>query len=257
VPKPEGTTRVLFLGDSCTALGEPKNYPMFVENLLRERDAERRYEVVNLSLPGYSSHQGRVLARRFAQTIEADVVLVYYGWNDHWQAYGEIDSEKHVSPRAEGLAATMDDMRLLQLVRWALASLGPQGEALEEVRVPPDDYRANLRSIVEDFRAVGTPVVLVTAPSTFRRLGVSQFLVTLGFLPDRPSGLERHDAYVAMTREAAELEGAQLFDLAGRFDHVEYSPPIQAQDGIHFTKQGRFHMGMVMAEHVAEVLAAR
>jgi len=89
VPKPDGTFRILFLGDSCTFQG----YPQRVADLLAQRpDPRLRVEAVNLGVPGYSSHQGRIVAELYGEVFEPDLVFAAFGWNDHWLAYGAPDA---------------------------------------------------------------------------------------------------------------------------------------------------------------------
>ncbi len=64
---------------------------------------------MTLALSGYSSHQGRVLAELYGETLEPDLAVIYFGWNDHWRAYQTIDSQKVVTETrsvwASGFAA--------------------------------------------------------------------------------------------------------------------------------------------------------
>ena len=155
IPKPNDRYRVLFFGDSCTWQG----YPNVAEAIANSgASGERRVESVMLAVPGYSSHQGRVLAESYGPGLEADLVFVYYGWNDHWLAYGAIDAYKviEVPPPSNGLGAALRELRLFQAAR-ALASRlrGATVEPLSEVRVSEPEYRENLIRIHAVFARLG------------------------------------------------------------------------------------------------------
>lgn len=244
-PKPAGTFRLLFLGDSCTYFGFPRR----VEALLDERDPALGAEAVVLAIPGYTSHQGRVVAERHGVHLEGDLAFVFYGWNDHWRAYGAVDSRRAQHAGAGGgFARLVDASRLVQAAR---ALVGRGAEPLDEPRVPPDEYRANLREIVGLFRARGVEVALITAPTSFDRLGVPPGLVELGFARDGETALELHRRYVAITREVAAETGAALIDLAAEAEAREDVGELFGADGIHFSEAGERWVAERVAQHVA------
>ena len=83
-PKPAGAFRVLYLGDSCTwqsypgASGQSFSYASIATSLVN-RDGAQRVENVTLATPGYSSHQGRVVAERYARVVSPDLTMVFFG----------------------------------------------------------------------------------------------------------------------------------------------------------------------------------
>lgn len=234
VPKPDGLARLLFLGDSCSQQGYPESYPDIVEHLLRQNGLA--VDAVNLSMAGYGTHQGRALAERHGPALEPDAVVVYYGWNDHWLAYGAVDRDKPGSLRKETLYRRS---RLLQLLRRLAVSSGVKRDAaaLESVRVPAPHYRENLEAIVARF---DVPVVLVTAPSSHRELGVPDYLVAKGFARDKGTVVALHAQYNAIVREVAHASGAHLLDLDALFQSGEDLRAAFTEDGIHLTEAGRW-----------------
>ena len=66
MPKPPGACRILYLGDSVEAQG----YPRLVEARLRALEPTACVDTANLSLGGYSSYQGRVLADKFGVSLD-------------------------------------------------------------------------------------------------------------------------------------------------------------------------------------------
>lgn len=246
VPKPSGTRRILYLGDSCSQQGYPQAWPELATALLGSRDA-RPLDEVNLALSGYSSHQGLVLARRYGELLEPDLVVVYFGWNDHWLARGAPDARKSVELRFEGLYRSV---RLLQLARKLHP--GAPTPILDEPRVDRGAYAENLRAIVELFRARGATVLLVTAPS-IHDLGVPEYLVEREFVRSAAEALELHEDYNRIVREIAEQSAAELFDL----DLSLRTSPERRQwfleDGIHFTEAGRHAVARLFAQRVQEL----
>ena len=232
IQKSAGSTRLVVLGDSCTQQGFPQSVPDHLARVLSARGAP--VELVNLSMSGYSSHQGRALAGRVVPPLAPDLALVWYGWNDHWQAYGATDREKRGSLRYERLYRRS---KLLQGLRWIAlqAGLGREARADGTPRVPPDDFRDNLTAIASALRAAGAAVVLVTAPTAHRRLGVPEYLVAQGFAEHPGAVVERHLEYAAIVRQVAAASGSRAArlrrDLRGRAgleDHVPRGrdPPL-------------------------------
>ena len=81
IPKPAGSTRILFFGDSCTQQGLPRTVATRLNRLgglaplgrAQAGDAEAQpVEAINFGVSGYSSHQGLVLAERWTERLEAD-----------------------------------------------------------------------------------------------------------------------------------------------------------------------------------------
>ena len=252
---PAGAVRLVVLGDSCSQQGYPESYPDLLAAELHGRGIA--VDLVNLSMAGYSTHQGRVLAESALPELAPDLVLVWYGWNDHWQAYGAPDAGKRGSLRRERLYRAS---RLLQGLRRLseAAGLGAGAPRLELTRVPLDDYRANLTAIVRAAREAGAEAVLVTAPTSHRRLGVPAYLVDEGFAPSAEAVVERHLEYARATREVAAAEGAPLADLDAELERTTDLARAFVADGIHLTASGRRAVALLLADFLeARALVAR
>lgn len=89
--KPEGTFRILVVGDSFGwAGGRDGNYTEVLEALLTERYGERRVEVINSGYP--MTHTGEQLAmlRKFGLQYDPDLVILgFFVGNDF------VDSDRH------------------------------------------------------------------------------------------------------------------------------------------------------------------
>jgi lysophospholipase L1-like esterase len=248
-PKPAGSWRLVVLGDSCTQQGFPESLPDHLARMLAANGVP--VELVNLSMAGYSSHQGRVLAERVLPSIAPDLVLVWYGWNDHWQAYGASDAHKRGSLRRERVYRRS---RLIQGLRCLGLELGltRAPRPLATLRVPPDDFRANLTAIAAAARAEGAAVVLVTAPTAHRVLGVPEYLVAEGFAPHREAVVARHREYSAIVREVAAASGAELCDFDGSFEQSLDLRAVFQKDGIHLSERGLAAAAELLARFLAQ-----
>ena len=246
VPKPAGTWRALFLGDSCLWQGHPEEWPALGVKELSAR-ASRPLECVNLSLAGYSTLQGLRVAERHGLALDPDLVVLCYGWNDHWLARGSVDANKVIHARFERLHRSS---RLLQ----ALASfaIDSRERVLDVPRVSPGDYDANLARMVRIFEERGIPVLLVTAPST-HDVRVPEYLLRYRFGNSAAEIVETHARYVQLTREVARREDVPLLDLAAELAARAESEAWFLADGIHFTEAGRRGIAQRFAERVIEL----
>jgi len=80
--KRPGCIRIVCIGGSTTyghGLRAEETWPAALERALRQRGITA--EVINAGVPGYGSRQNLVRYRRDIAALDADVVLVYEGWN--------------------------------------------------------------------------------------------------------------------------------------------------------------------------------
>ena len=168
-----GLVRVVVLGGSVAFQGYPETVETLLNALPSQARSSRRWEVLNFSLPGYSSHQGRTLAERHGDAMAGDVAVISYGWNDHWLAWGEPDATKTVSVGSSSKPSFVADWarrsRILQAFRRIL---GPRRSGpSEELRVPLPRYRENLASLGSFWQERGARPLFVTLPTSHHRLG--------------------------------------------------------------------------------------
>jgi len=250
VPKPEGTFRILFLGDSVMQQG----YPEIVQNLLNYQyaDSGLKFESVTLALAGYTSYQGLVLAEMYGEKFEPDLVVIGYGWNDHWKAYEAPDAEKTITSAAgnEIFNLFYEKFRILQALNWASASLSGEREPIDQVRVPADDYRVNLDRIIDLVSKENVPIILITAPTSFYRLGVPSGIVEQKFADSQETIIQLHQEYNQIVRAVAQDREVYLLDLEQEFDRVENLRSLFSNDGIHFTSNGLSVLGYRVAEFI-------
>ncbi|MCH8084598.1 MAG: SGNH/GDSL hydrolase family protein [Myxococcales bacterium] len=165
--KREGSRRIVTLGDSVTFgyripvvfPGQPEDYdpkalpyPLAMERDLRAANPDRDIEVVNLAVPGYTSHQGLAWLRRDIGKLEPDLVIACFGWNDvNLRAATDREMMQmdgyHAALRHAGSASQV----ISHLVSWRRkgqpASVAPF--AGPTLRVPIEDYVENFLEIAK------------------------------------------------------------------------------------------------------------
>jgi hypothetical protein len=83
--KPPDVFRVVVLGDSFTFGGKaplPQTFSPTLERALGAIDRSRRYEVVNLAVPGYNTEQEMLALKEVGLAYHPDLVIVNYVLND-------------------------------------------------------------------------------------------------------------------------------------------------------------------------------
>jgi lysophospholipase L1-like esterase len=222
--------QLIFLGDSCTELG---NYDEYFAQRLRAR-GWGSLRLAKLGTAGWSSYQGLRQLERDVVDLRPALVTVLFGWNDHWMGFGIEDAE--VGRLRSPLVSLLERSRVFQLGMKA-GILAARGGRVQPLRVPPSDFRDNLRQIVATARAHGITAVLLTAPTSHRKGHEPPYLV-LRQIEDLDQLVPLHQRYASIVREVAEETGAPLCDLER--DFAALPEPERAgsfdADGIHLTK---------------------
>jgi lysophospholipase L1-like esterase len=247
--KPHDEVRLLALGDSCTFLGDPP-WPERLEARLQP-GRSGRVRTLNAAVPAWSSLQGRRYLESEGMRLAPDVVLVYFGWNDHWRATVKPDGE-YAPAEAVGRAQEMlSRLRLYQALLRLLkpphreAVPGPGTDlaaaaAARPFRVPIDDFEANLVAMARRARDGGALPVLITAPSWLDPARPPEYLLAHGFAAreGEPIGV-LHARYAEAVRRAAATSGALLVDAAAEFAALpDGGRALLRADGIHLTPEG-------------------
>ncbi|MCX6993340.1 MAG: SGNH/GDSL hydrolase family protein [Kiritimatiellaeota bacterium] len=246
------TMRVICLGDSVTAQGRPC-YSEYLHRLLAGNPpTSNRWEAFNMAVYGYSSLQGLRMFEMNKESLQPDIVTLYFGWNDHWL---NRDDDRQLmamemKPLAGRIVNALRNKRFFQLIVWALnpmehfarveknsgfyfvhRMIPPDAETGKhwELRVPPEDYRVILTAFIREIRSVNAIPVLITAP----RRHLSEALVKRNHARSVKEAEQLHDQYLEITRTVAGDCHAELLDLA----KIMAGPDCDAffrPDGIHF-----------------------
>jgi lysophospholipase L1-like esterase len=195
--------------------------------------------------------------------LAPDVVLIYFGWNDHWRA--TVKPDREYAP-GEAVGRAQDVLSRLRLYQALLRVLRPPPrEAVPEpgtdlaaaaaarpFRVPIEDFEENLLAMARRAQAGGARPVLITAPAWLDPRHPPEYLLAHGFAArgGEPLGV-LHDRYAAAVRRAAVASDALLVDAAAEFAALPDGGRVLLRaDGIHLTPEGMD----LLAGRVAEVI---
>ena len=79
IPKPAGTKRILYLGDSI-----PWDRGGFVDQSRTALQKQGSYEIINAAVQGYTSYQEVLFYEKYLQPIQPDLVIWTYCLNDNY-----------------------------------------------------------------------------------------------------------------------------------------------------------------------------
>ena len=239
---------VIFMGDSCTEFG---TYPARTMETLAYEGAPVRTGI-HLAAGGWSSEQGLVQLERDVLPLHPRVVVIFFGWNDHWIALGPTDPDLHTARRFLWLA---DHSRLAQAALKARVGMSARGEARPS-RVPPDRYRQNLERMAALAKGAGIAPVFVTAPSNYVPGHEPDYLLRR-HIQRLSDVIPLHQRYVQLTRDAARESGSVLCDAAAAFAALPGSHDRYFKaDAIHFTPEGDQQLAGIVSGCVLQAVGA-
>jgi len=180
--KDKNTYRIICLGASPTfgwGVSFDKTYPQELEKMINENLHRNHIEVINAGQIGYSSYQGIFFLKTYLLKFSPDLITVSYLINDidryrFYRNNGLSDKESlplnHYFVSINNLIARsrfyMIFKRLMMKIyptKMKIAILKRQFE-LAKIRVSPDDYRANLETIITICQRNNIKVVFLKMP---------------------------------------------------------------------------------------------
>jgi lysophospholipase L1-like esterase len=185
IQKPEGTFRVVCLGDSFTfgeGVRNEDTYPEVAARLLRKQG--RQTDACNLGVGGYNTTQSLGVLERFGFDLEPDVVVLGYTINDAEPPLYRIDPasgepvrrDREMSIEAEASpqkppATALYRLRLAQAVWKVFHARNLTQQTLRYYRSVNDPTRPgwieserDLREIIAKCRERGIPCIVVMFP---------------------------------------------------------------------------------------------
>jgi lysophospholipase L1-like esterase len=167
-----GRPRIVALGDSNTWGYGVRPESAWPDVLGR---ALPKASVVNMGMLGYSSFQGYQTLRKYGEALRPAAIIASFNFNDRAYVHDRrIDSEEKFARYYDGLQKPvaydwLDRIYTTRMLRAVMKRIGlvrtdpiPGINVRDlEARVPPDEYRQNLRKIVEYGRARKIPVMFI------------------------------------------------------------------------------------------------
>lgn len=224
--------RILILGDSCSFLGR-KLYVDFLYDQLAKDYPTTRFEIINASVPGYTSFQGRKIIKRLMQ-YKPHYACIYFGWNDHWILPSGYSDQFHFD--------LIHNFKVVQLARITWARL----TETRDYRVPLDAYQANLTAMVKELKDNNVIPVLIAAPSGYGEKGMPKwafqfyqqyYRMTADEIKTIPA---THKAYADVAARVSQNFDTVFVDAPKHFNRISSSMrPFFRSDLIHLTEKGQ------------------
>ncbi len=242
--------RILALGNSCTfgwGISYAQTYPERLEALLGGG-----CEVINGGIPGYSSFQGRRFFEKELISLQSDIILILFAWNDHWAAANGIaDKDQQFPPRVviafQNFLSRFHSYWLLK--KLLLSGIEQNSDSLFDrtalvYRVGLSDFKSNLEEICHAARSKGITPVLLTSPITS---------LETYYPPGSRSPMHLfHEKYNQAIRELAVSDTIELVDLAREFDRYGDLFNDAPNDPVHFNTKGHQLVAELLAGYIRE-----
>ncbi|MBU8932505.1 MAG: SGNH/GDSL hydrolase family protein [candidate division Zixibacteria bacterium] len=242
--------RIVALGNSCTfGWGVPwaQTWTAQLEPLVKEQYGNT-VEIINAGVPGYSSHQGRIYFEEELVHLDPDVVLICFGWNDHWAAgLGIPDCDQQMPApwllKGHNLLAPLKTYQFMRMLVLSLTDK-KQNLTLGSVatrRVSQDQFYMNLRSMVRLAHSRAITPILVVPPIAAMDI----------YFDETVSPFHRiHASYQQAIHDLAHRENLAVADLQQVFDQRNDLFDDAYGDAVHYNSQGH----AVAAQTIVEVL---
>ena len=160
--KNEALGRTLYvLGDSSSFGWGVEYEKSYSSQLIEKLNTISPFNLRNLSLPGFSSFQGKLLWQELGDIKKGDWVILSFGWND---AYPSLQTDRRQFDLRNSITGKINwRLKHLLLFRWMRTWGLPKraGDHKEGLRVPLTQYRENLEALVEGVREKGGKPVFV------------------------------------------------------------------------------------------------
>jgi lysophospholipase L1-like esterase len=166
--EPEAST-LYVLGDSSSfgwGVDYEKSYPSLLVDKLNARGSSAQYELKNLSLPGFSSFQGKLLWQELSEVKKGDWVILSFGLND---ASPAVRTDQRQYESRNSLTGRVSwSLRQVLLFRWmrslwmSLPEPPPRQNKNIGKRVPLNQYRKNFETLIEEIRNKGAKPLWVS-----------------------------------------------------------------------------------------------
>ncbi len=276
VPKSAGTYRIFCIGGSTTfghAVSDDGTWPAVLEERLAKKHPERKFEVVNAGVPGYTSFENLIDWETRIAEMEPDAIVIYQGINEllyfaNYSPQRTLAQLRPVNHRGaidrwlmnhsalyQGTMHTAERVRRKGAEKAPLAECPPWG---------PRAWERNLDWLVGMAKSQGVRVLLVTQASrvhpeadTAEELdaaGISQKTMAKLYGLAPATFLKTFEGALEAMRRVGAKQGVPVVDMYREFpkDAALYT------DAVHFTEAGERRFAEALLERMpAEFLGGR
>lgn len=245
VPKPSGLFRIVVLGDSI-----PFDRSGFVASLTERLGHPGAVEVINASVPGYTSYQELLFLKRYLLQTEPDLVIWVYCLNDNHKFLHRFDEEAHMllTPEAEESLAIRSRWdwivsRSYVLSSFRIALLARQQHKAAARAEFPWEGRPDFNIAWKDYSWSFYEGHLKEMREQLQRHGSRLAVVVVPFEPQLQlrTMRDRLDYILSPQRHLSELcrkHGVACLDLFPPFEHAYDNGSKLFRDGIHLNQEG-------------------
>jgi lysophospholipase L1-like esterase len=189
------TLRIVCMGDSCTMGWEVLNHQTFCHVLkeVLEKSLSVNVETINAGIPGYTSFQGLHQLQNRIFSLEPDVIVFSYGWNDHTFAihmhetldvfmnesfFGLPDKDLPGPTLSSKIHSSLSRLRSYQMMDSLASKMKKEAPQEAEkrkgvlvdvekvpVRVSLEDYGENFKRMIHLSKQKGIFSILMNQPS--------------------------------------------------------------------------------------------
>jgi lysophospholipase L1-like esterase len=264
-----GKVRILTIGDSVTFDPAPNNYSRVLEKQLNRVFPNNPVEVIVAAVPGYSSYEGLYWYDEFLHKLNADIIIVYLGWNDMgvWNPFG-LQYKNQGLYREPTFIGFL--MRYLYLARVPYFFLGlverympvdmtHLSEEQEKILADfyPTHYENNLTSLIRKSKAHGSLVYFLSLPGLITYRPTEEESKRMHF----PRNIRKHlraykavyEKYLAALKTVSTETQTPIIYL----DNLIETPQQRTifYDTMHITEEGSQRFGRYIANEIKERVA--
>lgn len=261
--KPEGTVRIVNMGDSGTfgfweswpGVFEFDNYPDALREEIHSNGLDK-VEVINAGVIAYTSANG---LRHFMTEIlelEPDIVTLRFGHNDYIKVRNpEFFVDEPSSTITRWLIYNLHEWRLVRLGARIALKLGAGKAEKRERNAAPSEFRNNIESIINEARKRGIKVLLIDYPLSERELVTKSAKENYIYTSGSENILELtliHDKYRDALLEVAQEYKVPILETGPQFN-IHEDKPFSKYDIVHPNDKGAQMIGELMFEKLIKL----
>lgn len=219
--------KIMCLTDSVSVM-QKYSYPIILQKLLR-KSYQNKLKVFNAGVPGYTSYQGLKYFKTELLSYNPDIIIVCFGWNDHYQSHNHIPDCRQ-DPPSENLLSLINKSRTLSflysLVLKIKQSNYKRTGANKYRRVPIKNYKNNLTKFTKISKKKNIFIILMTAPYLKPENNENELI------------LETHKRYNQVVRNLSQKYEIPLVDKVKEFKKRKNLFLNPQNDICHYNKKG-------------------